>query len=397
MINIRHRTIINLKSDEIFITLPFVNFVFFNNINFQIKKKRKSVSIKMKIRYLFMIILSGLIKLLNLIKLKMTKELSDIEYCYLMLDRVSRSFSMVIKELPSNLKDVICIFYLILRGLDSIEDDMNYPKEKIIKNWSIENIGDSIDNQNLLKDFYRIIKIFHSIDLKYQKIIVDITDKMGNGMADFISSNSSIDTIENYNLYCYYVAGLVGDGLTSLFNSSQLEFNLNKELSYHMGLFLQKTNIIRDYYEDIHQGRIWWPKQIWSIYSLNIFYFKNNPKDKQSIECLNHMIKDSLNHLPYIINYLIQIQNNQIFKFCSIPQIMALATLSLLYNNHLVFTSNVKISKYLSYQIMFYSNNLNDIYYWIHFFLTKIENQIENDKDLFNLIEEIKQMCIQSS
>jgi farnesyl-diphosphate farnesyltransferase len=344
-----------------------------------------------------MIILSGLIKLLNLIKLKMTKELSDIEYCYLMLDRVSRSFSMVIKELPSNLKDVICIFYLILRGLDSIEDDMNYPKEKIIKNWSIENIGDSIDNQNLLKDFYRIIKIFHSIDLKYQKIIVDITDKMGNGMADFISSNSSIDTIENYNLYCYYVAGLVGDGLTSLFNSSQLEFNLNKELSYHMGLFLQKTNIIRDYYEDIHQGRIWWPKQIWSIYSLNIFYFKNNPKDKQSIECLNHMIKDSLNHLPYIINYLIQIQNNQIFKFCSIPQIMALATLSLLYNNHLVFTSNVKISKYLSYQIMFYSNNLNDIYYWIHFFLTKIENQIENDKDLFNLIEEIKQMCIQSS
>ncbi len=34
-----------------------------------------------------------------------------------------------------------------------------------------------------------------------------------------------------------------------------------------MGLFLQKTNIIRDYLEDLHDGRTWWPRDVWSKYA----------------------------------------------------------------------------------------------------------------------------------
>ena len=52
-----------------------------------------------------------------------------IKYCYSTLEKVSRSFAMVIQQLPENIRDSICIFYLILRGLDSIEDDMqNFKK-----------------------------------------------------------------------------------------------------------------------------------------------------------------------------------------------------------------------------------------------------------------------------
>ena len=32
-----------------------------------------------------------------------------------------------------------------------------------------------------------------------------------------------------------------------------------------MGLFLQKTNIIRDYREDIDDARIFWPKSVWYV------------------------------------------------------------------------------------------------------------------------------------
>ena len=53
-------------------------------------------------------------------------------------------------------------------------------------------------------------------------IISDICEKMGNGMADFIDTNT-VDTIKDYELYCHYVAGLVGLGLTALFNASGLE------------------------------------------------------------------------------------------------------------------------------------------------------------------------------
>ena len=34
-------------------------------------------------------------------------------------------------------------------------------------------------------------------------------------------------------------------------------------ISNSMGVFLQKTNIIRDYLEDLDQTRTWWPDEIW--------------------------------------------------------------------------------------------------------------------------------------
>ena len=61
--------------------------------------------------------------------------------------------------------------------------------------------------------------------------------------------------------YCHYVAGLVGDrpiDQSQLFFASGLEgegVGRDKRLANSMGLFLQKTNIIRDYLEDTLQGR----------------------------------------------------------------------------------------------------------------------------------------------
>lgn len=65
--------------------------------------------------------------------------------------------------------------------------------------------------------------------------------------------------------YCHYVAGLVGIGLSKLFSASQLEdpeVGQDTELANSMGLFLQKTNIIRDYLEDTQEGRNFWPQEV---------------------------------------------------------------------------------------------------------------------------------------
>lgn len=61
---------------------------------------------------------------------------------------------------------------------------------------------------------------------------------------------AQVETVEDYDLYCHYVAGLVGIGLSQLFSASgreSPELASSTELANHMGLFLQKTNIIRDY------------------------------------------------------------------------------------------------------------------------------------------------------
>lgn len=80
--------------------------------------------------------------------------------------------------------------------------------------------------------------------------------------------------------YCHYVAGLVGIGLSRLFSTSEFEDPLvgeDTECANSMGLFLQKTNIIRDYLEDQQEGRAFWPQEVTDMGSLgeNNFRLKN--------------------------------------------------------------------------------------------------------------------------
>ena len=57
------------------------------------------------------------------------------------------------------------------------------------------------------------------------------------------------------------------------------------------------------------------------------------------------MVVDALKHVPDCLDYMRQLENQQIFNFCAIPQVMAIATLSLCFNNEKVFQKVVKIRK----------------------------------------------------
>ena len=59
---------------------------------------------------------------------KLPKE-PNLAFCYDMLNKVSRSFAIVIQQLPHELQDAVCIFYLVLRALDTVEDDMSIPDD----------------------------------------------------------------------------------------------------------------------------------------------------------------------------------------------------------------------------------------------------------------------------
>lgn len=67
---------------------------------------------------------------------------------------------------------------------------------------------------------------------------------MGEGMALYAGRNLKQGTtdLKDYNLYCHYVAGLVGEGLSRLFTVSGYESSevqsTAKTLGNTMGLFL---------------------------------------------------------------------------------------------------------------------------------------------------------------
>ena len=321
----------------------------------------------------------------------LAQQLDDKTFCYAALGKVSRSFSIVIQQLPEDLKDAVCVFYLVLRALDTIEDDMQFPLEQKLplletfhektsdEGFSLKGVGDQDDYRVLLENYPKVVRMFKTLNKESQRTIVDITAQMGKGMADF--SEKEINQLTDFDLYCHYVAGLVGIGLSGLFVASNLEtlsLNNRGRNSNAMGLFLQKTNIIRDYHEDLFAERTFWPKEIWSLYADNLDDFAKNPESKQSLSCLNHMLSDALQHIPACLEYLSYVKNNQVFRFTAIPQIMAIATMAKLYNNPRVLKGVVKVRKGLAAKLMTYPVSMKDVNKYFEKGLRTIEKKASN-------------------
>jgi hypothetical protein len=134
-----------------------------------------------------------------------------------------------------------------------------------------------------------------------------------------------------------------------------------------MGLFLQKTNIIRDYLEDYVDHRAFWPQTIWKKYAKTgeLGYFtqqKNLEVKARSLECLNELVTDALEHAPDCLSYLSKLGCTEIFRFCAIPQVMAIATLNYCYGNANVFTGVLKIRKGTSCKLILRTNTLDEVH-----------------------------------
>jgi farnesyl-diphosphate farnesyltransferase len=56
-------------------------------------------------------------------------------------------------------------------------------------------------------------------------------------------------------------------------------------------------------------------------------------KDR-ALQCLNHMVTDALECVPECLAYMSLLKQKEVFRFCAITQVMAIATLAELYNNY---------------------------------------------------------------
>ncbi|CAJ1409101.1 unnamed protein product, partial [Effrenium voratum] len=363
----------------------------------------------------------------------------DVEFCDDMLGKVSRSFAAVIRQLPTQLGIDICIFYLVLRALDTVEDDMEAYKgresekqKELISfgdkrltdpNCSIRGVG-AADERTLIENFGRVAKVFAKLPEGSREVIKDITDKMGAGMAEYVSADLAQGTVDQaaYNRYCHMVAGLVGEGLTRIFVSSGLESAdlagqgelvwpfcadpkepSNLGLANSMGLFLQKTNIIRDYLEDYVDGRAFWPQSVWKTYACSsdlgefalptahgaglVLPVKAGGEilakgvGVQALMCLNHLVADALELVPDSLEYLERVRTPPIYRFCAIPQVMAIATLAVCFDNPQVFTGVVKIRKGLTARLIVACCDGPDaVHFWFRQFAEEILSSVRSGK-----------------
>ena len=380
-------------------------------------------------------------RVINLMDKKQNAALArDLDFCEHTLNKVSRSFAAVIAGLHEELRAPVAVFYLVLRALDTIEDETdltrfkvdvaNYPNdpraaERYVKAdvtgfdrqvallrtfhkrlpvdqrdcdgdgaaWDSHNIcgiGEA-DERTLLERLGSVLRVFAALPLGHREVIADITREMADGMVEFAGRDlaAGSENCAEYDHYCHFVAGLVGLGLTRQFVASGLEdgndarldlSNTGAEggqtLANSMGLFLQKTNIIRDYLEDLLEGRSFWPKDIWSIYSPDgLDKLAEDPV--KALHCLNHMVTNALSHGTDSLKYLEALQEPTVFRFCAIPQVMAIATMAEVYAEPRLFTGVLKIRKSLAALIMQECANMDDVQRWFAYFGSIIISKVD--------------------
>lgn len=349
----------------------------------------------------------------------------DVGFCGTKLKEVSRSFATVITFLPSTndapLRLGVAVFYLVLRALDTVEDEMDLglfeqyvldedvagstldarlaAKQRLLRTFA-QRLRDAISEHNgeasasqqpqqpqqpqqhhqvlgrlgegcereLLEDLPTLLRVLAALPASMQETILDITEEMGVGMADYIARDlkNGTQNSEDFERYCHVAAGTVGDGLTRLFASCgycHADLVERRDLWDAMGSFLQRTNIIRDYLEDLVDGRAWWPRTVWETYVEKDTVFGHAPSlsaladaasvdSGRSMHCLNHMIADALLMVPQCLEYLDNIADPAVLSFCALPQVIAIATLDECFNNKKVFQGVVKIRKGQAVDIM---------------------------------------------
>ncbi|KAG0321037.1 bifunctional farnesyl-diphosphate farnesyltransferase/squalene synthase [Podila horticola] len=295
---------------------------------------------------------------------------------------VSRSFAAVIQSLDDELKDT---------DDTTIDVDTKIPYLKSFheiiyqKGWSFTKNGPNEKDRQLLVEFDIVIDAFLQLKPAYQAIIADITKRMGEGMAHYATAGINVDTIADYDEYCHFVSGLVGYGLSDMFAACGFGCECRKtpllperkDLSNAMGLFLQKTNIIADYLEDLHQHRFFWPKEIWGKYCEKLEDLLEPENKEQALQCLNNMLLNAMRLVEDVLEYLSMIKNPSCFKGCALTQVMAIATLNKLYGNYKVFThENIKIRKGEALWLMKEANNMDAVASIFRLYARKMKNKI---------------------
>lgn len=120
----------------------------------------------------------------------------------------------------------------------------------------------------LIRDVEIIFRGYHQLSEEAKNRVKDLVLSMSKGMREFLEKKKHnilrLNGMAEVNLYCYYVAGLVGEALSQLAALVDKKMKVSKTLianAHHFGLFLQKVNLLKDQVQDEKEGRFFVPSR----------------------------------------------------------------------------------------------------------------------------------------
>lgn len=292
-----------------------------------------------------------------------------------MLEGVSRTFALTIPQLPAALCRVVSNAYLLCRIVDTIEDEpaltgarKNYFCEQFLRTLNVPRNAETFSRQlcaslssqtppaehELIRNVPRVLRITRSFSEPQREALQRCVSAMAKGMGQFQLRGEmrGLQSLEDLDQYCYYVAGVVGQMLTNLFCLHSPEIAQNRKalmaLAVSFGQGLQMTNILKDVWEDYQRGACWLPRKIFAEEGFDLNDLTTGRNRQGFDRGVRRLIGITHGHLKNALSYslLIPKEETGIRNFCLWAIGLALLTLRKI-NKHLYYTdgSQVKISR----------------------------------------------------
>jgi len=278
---------------------------------------------------------------------------ADLAYQKAILGSVSRTFALTIPLLSPSIEKVVGNTYLLCRIIDTIEDAADLSAqtkqslsalflEAVLEKAPVETFVqpclDALKNYNnqdeldLIAHTPTVLRILHTCSSNDQEAVSRCVSIMSEGMSYFHGKQNQVglQNLAEFEEYCYVVAGVVGELLTTIFANHSPAFQAqiagHEDLAIAFGQALQMTNILKDSPEDKARGVSWKPANVSQADLLKIAYQK---------------LQDSLHYI-----LLIPKQERGIRRFCFLAFGLAVMTLSRIANRKEFDDKNeVKLSR----------------------------------------------------
>lgn len=205
-----------------------------------------------------------------------------------LLLKTSRTFALSIPLLPDPARTEITVAYLLFRIADTLEDETAVPLDarltgmRLMRSMLADGEADDVSPDELFQASFRgdvsdasyvelleeartVFAEFRALSPEAQAVISRHLCRTIDGMADYMQRENGPSSLDQLREYCYYVAGIVGELCTEVFDLHAPGLGPSRdrlmELAPSFGEGLQLVNILRDEQHDDEEGRRYIPRQ----------------------------------------------------------------------------------------------------------------------------------------
>lgn len=292
-----------------------------------------------------------------------------------LLPGVSRTFALTIPQLPEPLRVPVTNAYLLCRIADTIEDEptLSPAQKRRFHDWFVASLRGDADAEEFASSLHpqlsnatleaerelilhspEVLHTTHALPAAQRAALERCVSIMCEGMPQFQldAGLEGLESLQEMERYCYFVAGVVGEMLTELFCDYSDEIAQRREqlmnLAVCFGQGLQMTNILKDIWEDRTRNACWLPRDVFTNAGCDLSELDTAESRAGFTAALNELIGVAHARLRDALTYtqMIPATETGIRRFCLWAIGMAVLTLRKIHRNpDFSASGDVKISR----------------------------------------------------